>query len=112
MPAPWQCRDEAKVACILVFRRGRGVGGACDPTLQANEGEAAKADYSLGRGSRPRGTNDPLSTTGMVGPLLRLVKTSLLLLVAGALAAGCGFGGGGDLTLGYVGGTRTWPTPT
>jgi glycine betaine/proline transport system substrate-binding protein len=39
----------------------------------------------------------------MVGPLLRLVKTSLLLLVAGALAAGCGFGGGGDLTLGYVG---------
>lgn len=32
-----------------------------------------------------------------------LLKTSLLLLVAGALAAGCGFGGGGDLTLGYLG---------
>jgi ABC-type proline/glycine betaine transport system substrate-binding protein len=39
----------------------------------------------------------------MVGPLLRLLNTSLLLLVAGALAAGCGFGGGGDLTLGYPG---------
>jgi glycine betaine/proline transport system substrate-binding protein len=32
-----------------------------------------------------------------------LLKTSLLLLAAGALAAGCGFGGGGDLTLGYLG---------
>jgi len=39
----------------------------------------------------------------MVGPLLRLLKTSLLLLVAGVLAAGCGFRGGGDLTLGYLG---------
>jgi hypothetical protein len=103
-PAPWQYRDGARVACILVFRRRRGVGGgACDPTLQANEGEAAEADYSLGRGSRPRGTNDPRSRTGIVGPLLRLLKTSLLLLVAGALAAGCGFGGRGDLTLGYLG---------
>ncbi len=34
---------------------------------------------------------------------MMLLKTSLLLLVAGALAAGCGFGGGGDLTLGYLG---------
>jgi glycine betaine/proline transport system substrate-binding protein len=32
-----------------------------------------------------------------------LLKISLLLLVAGALAAGCGFGGGRDLTLGYLG---------
>jgi glycine betaine/proline transport system substrate-binding protein len=34
---------------------------------------------------------------------LRLLKTSLLLLVAGVLSVGCGFGGGGDLTLGYLG---------
>ncbi|MCA1719176.1 MAG: glycine betaine ABC transporter substrate-binding protein [Actinobacteria bacterium] len=39
----------------------------------------------------------------MLAPLLTLLKTSLLLLVAGALAAGCGFGGGGELTLGYLG---------
>ena len=39
----------------------------------------------------------------MVGPLLRLLKTSLLLVAAVVLAAGCGFGGGGDLTLGYLG---------
>jgi glycine betaine/proline transport system substrate-binding protein len=37
----------------------------------------------------------------MLGPLLILLKTSLLLLVAGALGAGCGFGGG-RLTLGYL----------
>jgi glycine betaine/proline transport system substrate-binding protein len=71
--------------------------------LQANEGEAAEADHSLGRGSRPKGTTDPPNKTGMVGPLLILLKTSLLLLAAGALGAGCGFGGGGDLTLGYLG---------
>jgi glycine betaine/proline transport system substrate-binding protein len=34
--------------------------------------------------------------------LLRLLKTSVVLLVAGALGVGCGFGGGGDLTLGYM----------
>lgn len=40
----------------------------------------------------------------MAGPLLKLLMTSLLLLAAaGALTAGCGFGGGGDLTLGYLG---------
>lgn len=41
----------------------------------------------------------------MAGPLLALLMTSLLLLLAaaGALTAGCGFGGGGDLTLGYLG---------
>ena len=38
----------------------------------------------------------------MAGPLLKLLMTSLL-LAAGALTAGCGFGGGGDLTLGYLG---------
>ena len=33
----------------FVFRREKGLsGGACDPTLQANEGEAAEADHSLG----------------------------------------------------------------
>ena len=86
------------------FRRGRGVsGGACDPTLRANEGEAAETDYSLRRGSRPKRTDDPPKRAGLVGPLLTLLKTSLLLLIAGALGAGCGFGGGGDLTLGYLG---------
>jgi len=39
----------------------------------------------------------------MLAPLLRVLKTSLPLLVAGALAAGCGFGDGGGLTLGYLG---------
>src|SRR5215208_2271049 len=88
----------------VCFRRGRGVsGGACDPVLQATEGEAAEADYSLGGGTRPRRTNGPPNRAGLVGPLLVLLKTSLLLVVVGALAAGCGFGGGGDLTLGYLG---------
>src|SRR5215204_2682623 len=86
------------------FRRGRSVsGGACDPTLQASEGEAAEADHSLGRDNRPKGTNDPPGRTRRVGPLLRSLKTSLLLVAAVVLAAGCGFGGGGDLTLGYLG---------
>jgi glycine betaine/proline transport system substrate-binding protein len=71
--------------------------------LQANEGEAAEADYSLRRASRPARTNDPPKRSGLVGPLLRSLKTTLLLLIAGGLAAGCGFGGGGDLTLGYLG---------
>ncbi len=85
------------------MRCGRGVsGGACDPTLQATEGEAAEADHSLRRGNLPRGTNDSPNKTGMAGPLLKLLMTSLL-LAAGALTAGCGFGGGGDLTLGYLG---------
>jgi glycine betaine/proline transport system substrate-binding protein len=39
----------------------------------------------------------------MVELLLTLLKTSLLLLIAGVLGAGCGFGGGGELTLGYLG---------
>jgi glycine betaine/proline transport system substrate-binding protein len=96
--------EGARVACIFVFRRGRGLdGGVCDPTLQANEGEAAEAEHSLGRGSRPKGTDYRPKRTGLVGPLLTLLKTSLLLLIAGALGAGCGFGGGGNLTLGYLG---------
>ena len=86
------------------FRRGRSVsGGACDPVLQATEGEAAESDYSLGGGTRPRGTNAAPKRAGLLRPLLVLLKTSLLLLVAEVLAAGCGFGGGGNLTLGYLG---------
>jgi glycine betaine/proline transport system substrate-binding protein len=77
--------------------------GACDPALQADEGEAAEADYSLRRGSRPKGANGPPKGAGLVGPLLTLLKASVLLLIAGALGAGCGLGGGGDLTLGYLG---------
>jgi glycine betaine/proline transport system substrate-binding protein len=71
--------------------------------LQATEGEAAEADYSLRRGSRQKRTTDPPSEAGKLGPLSMLLKTSLLLLVAGVLSVGCGFGGGGDLTLGYLG---------
>ena len=79
------------------FRRGRDVsGGACDRTLQANEGEAAEADYSLRRGARPKRTNDPPKRTGLVGSLLSLLKTSVLSLIAGVFGAGCGFGGGGS----------------
>ena len=32
-----------------------------------------------------------------------MLKACVLLLIAGALGAGCGLGGGGDLTLGYLG---------
>ena len=35
-------------------------------------------------------------------PLLILLKISLLLLVAGALGTGCGFGSSGCFTLGYL----------
>jgi glycine betaine/proline transport system substrate-binding protein len=71
--------------------------------LQATEGEAAEGSDRFGGGYRPDGTNDPTKKTGMLAPLLTVLKTSLLLLVAGALATGCGFGGGGGLTLGYLG---------
>ena len=33
---------------------------------------------------------------------MRLLRACLVLLVAGAMGVGCGFGGGGDLTLGYL----------
>ena len=45
--------------------------------------------------------NDLSNRAGKLGPFQLLLKTSLLLLVAGALSVG--FGGGGDLTLGYLG---------
>ncbi len=65
--------------------------GAWDPTLQATEGAAAEADYSLRRGHR-----------GWGGSLWRWLGVSLVLLVTGATGVGCGFGGGGGLTLGYL----------
>jgi len=71
-------------------------------TLQDSEGAAAEADYSLERGHRPEGTDDPPGTTGNLEPYLALLKTSLLLLAVGVLGVGCGFGGGGGLTLGYL----------
>ncbi|HEX2739360.1 MAG TPA: glycine betaine ABC transporter substrate-binding protein [Rubrobacter sp.] len=71
--------------------------------MQATEGEAAKGRDRPGGGYRPNGTNDPWKKTGMLAPLLTFLKTSLLLLVAGVFAAGCGFGGAGELTLGYLG---------
>src|SRR5918995_2467186 len=98
--AGWLRRED----CMhFSFRRGRSVSrGACDLTLQATEGAAAEADHSLGRGHRPEGTIDPPERAGMLRPLLTLLKTSLLLLAAGALGVGCGFGSGGGLTLGYL----------
>jgi hypothetical protein len=76
------------------FRRGRDVsGGACNRTLQANEGEAAEADYSLRRGTRPKRTNDPPKRTALIGSLLSLLKTSVLSLIAGVFGAGFGSGG-------------------
>jgi hypothetical protein len=87
----------------LGFCRGRSVSfGSCDLTLQSTEGAAAEADHSLGRGHRPGWTNDLPNGTGMLGPLLRLLKTSVVLFAAVALGMGCGFGGGGGLTLGYL----------
>ena len=71
--------------------------------MQAIEGEAAEGSDRFGGGYRQNGIYDPTKKTGMPAPLLTLLKTSVLLLVAGALAAGCGFGGGGGLTLGYLG---------
>ncbi len=71
--------------------------------MQATEGEIAEADYSLEGGGRRRGRNDPSSRAGLGARILISLKTSLLLLAVGAIAAGCGFGGSGDLTLGYLG---------
>jgi glycine betaine/proline transport system substrate-binding protein len=71
--------------------------------LQATEGEAAEGSDRFGGGYRRNGINDPTKKTGMPAPLLTLLKTSVLLLMAGVLAAGCGFGGVGRLTLGYLG---------
>jgi glycine betaine/proline transport system substrate-binding protein len=71
--------------------------------LQATEGEAAEESDRFGGRHRPNGADDPSKKTGMLAPLLRVLKASLILLVAGALVAGCGFGGGGRLTLGYLG---------
>jgi len=61
--------------------------------------EQPLAEDSLERRPRPGGTNGPPDRTGM---LLRLLMASSLLLVAGALGSGCGFGGAGNLTLGYL----------
>lgn len=75
----------------------------CDPTLQASEGGAAEAGDSNGIGYRPNGSGDPAKRKGMLGPPPTLLKAVLAVLLAGLLAAGCGFGGGQNLTLGYLG---------
>lgn len=71
--------------------------------MQATEGEAAEGSDRFAGGYRPNGTGVPTKKTGMLAQLLTVLKTSLLLLVVGALATGCGFGGLGSLTLGYLG---------
>ena len=82
------------------IRRGRGAsGGACDPTLRVAEGGAAEADHNPVGEGRPRRTN---GGPDGAGPLLTLLETAVLLVAAVFLATGCGFGGGGDLTLGYL----------
>jgi glycine betaine/proline transport system substrate-binding protein len=71
--------------------------------LQASEGEAAEAGDSNGVGYHPNGTNDPTKKSGMLAPPLTLLRAVMAVLMAGALAVGCGFTGGPDLTLGYLG---------
>src|SRR5688500_3880820 len=87
----WSGGYGAWIACIFGCCRGRcGSCGAGDPTVQASEGAADEADHCLGRGHRQGGVNDPPSGTVM---LLRLLKISVVLLAAGALGVGWGFGG-------------------
>jgi glycine betaine/proline transport system substrate-binding protein len=70
--------------------------------LQASEGEAAEAGDRNGAGCHPNGTNVPTKKIGMLAPPLTLLRTAMTVLVACALAVGCGFAGGPDLTLGYL----------
>ncbi|MGH3147353.1 MAG: glycine betaine ABC transporter substrate-binding protein [Rubrobacter sp.] len=78
-------------------------GGTRDPTLQASEGEAAEAGDRNGVGEHPNGSDDPTKRRGMLGPRPSLLRAFFAVLLAGVLAVGCGFGGGVDLTLGYLG---------
>jgi glycine betaine/proline transport system substrate-binding protein len=64
--------------------------------------EQPLAEDSLERCHRLERTSDPRNRAGMLGPLLRLPMVAFLLLVAATLGAGCGFGGAGNLTLGYL----------
>jgi glycine betaine/proline transport system substrate-binding protein len=85
------------------IRRGRGAsGGACDPTLLVAEGGDAEADHNPVGEGRPRRTNGGPDRARPVGLLLTLLETAVLLVAAVVLATGCGFGGGGNLTLGYL----------
>ncbi|MDQ4128610.1 MAG: glycine betaine ABC transporter substrate-binding protein [Actinomycetota bacterium] len=70
--------------------------------LQAGEGEAAEAGDRNGAGYDPNGTNHPTKKIGMLALSLSLLRSVLAVLVTGALAAGCGFAGGPNLTLGYL----------
>jgi hypothetical protein len=67
--------------------------------LRVAEGGAAEADHNPVGEGRPRRTNGGPDSAG---PLLTLLETAVLLVAAVFLATGCGFGGGGDLTLGYL----------
>ncbi len=71
--------------------------------MQASEGEAAEAGDRNGIGYHPNGSDDPTKRRGMLRPPSTLLKVLLAALLAGVLAAGCGFGGGRDLALGYLG---------
>ncbi len=71
-------------------------------TLQASEGEAAEAGDRNGVGCHPSGTNDPTKIGMLAPPPLSLLRSLLAVLITGALAVGCGFAGGPDLTLGYL----------
>jgi glycine betaine/proline transport system substrate-binding protein len=70
--------------------------------LQASEGEAAEAGDRNGAGYHPNGTNVPTKKIGMLAPPLTLLRAMIAVLLTGALAVGCGFAGGSDLTLGYL----------
>jgi glycine betaine/proline transport system substrate-binding protein len=77
--------------------------GRCNPTLQVSEGEAAEAGDRNRAGYYPNGTNDPTKKLGMLAPPMNLLRAVMAVLMAGARAVGCGFTGGQDLTLGYLG---------
>ena len=70
--------------------------------MQASEGGAAEAGDSNGAGYNPNGTEDPTKRIGKLAPPASPLRAVLAVLVAAALAAGCGLGGGPDLTLGYL----------
>ncbi len=71
--------------------------------MQVSEGEAAEAGDRNRAGYYPNGTNDPTKKRGMLAPPMNLLRAVMAVLMAGALAVGCGFTGGQDLTLGYLG---------
>lgn len=64
--------------------------------------EQPLAEDGLVGGHRSGETDGLRNETGMLGRLLRTLLAASLLLVVGTLGVGCGLGGAGHLTLGYL----------